>query len=248
MANAIVQSFLDLFNDGKAVFRVLDTFPIPVEIFSPDGTAVYINRAFLDLHNIPDANLAVGKYNVLSGPVCSDRLRFSEGIKKAIKGEAVSIMGLKTTVQDLMDHGIIKEKPFEAAFMDVYFSPICGSGEFSFVLCVSVVKNIYRGRPEVAKLMEYINGHLHENFSPKAAAGAVGIGVSQLYKIFKQDTGMTPGEYYKSCKVDRLKEKLGDKSLSIKEVFAACGEDSRGRAAKIFKALTGSSPSAWRQK
>jgi YesN/AraC family two-component response regulator len=48
--------------------------------------------------------------------------------------------------------------------------------------------------------------------------------------------------------VERIKEKLADKSLSIKEAFAACGEDSQGWMAKVFKEITGINPSDWRQK
>ena len=58
---------------------------------------------------------------------------------------------------------------------------------------------------------------------------------------------MTPSEYFKKVKVDHLKEKLADKTLSIKEAFAACGEDSQGWVVKIFKEVTGISPKNYRE-
>ena len=58
---------------------------------------------------------------------------------------------------------------------------------------------------------------------------------------------MTPGDYHKKIKVKYIKEKLADDNLSIKEAFAACGEDSRGAYFKIFKKLTGLSPNEYRK-
>ena len=59
---------------------------------------------------------------------------------------------------------------------------------------------------------------------------------------------MTPGDYHKKVKVDHIKEKLEDKNLSVKEAFAACGEDSRGWLSKVFKEITGLSPKQYREK
>jgi AraC-like DNA-binding protein len=59
---------------------------------------------------------------------------------------------------------------------------------------------------------------------------------------------MPPGEYHKKIKIEHIKEKLADKSLTIKEAFAVCGEDSRSKFAKKgFKKLTGMSPSEYRK-
>ena len=41
--------------------------------------------------------------------------------------------------------------------------------------------------------------------------------VIQLYKLFKQHTYMTPGDYHNQTKVEHIKEKLTDKNLSVKE-------------------------------
>ena len=51
----------------------------------------------------------------------------------------------------------------------------------------------------------------------------------------------------KKVKGEHIKEKLADASLSIKEAFAACGEDSQGRFAKTFKDIAGLSPLHYRE-
>jgi methylphosphotriester-DNA--protein-cysteine methyltransferase len=59
---------------------------------------------------------------------------------------------------------------------------------------------------------------------------------------------MTPGEYHKKVLVEHIKEKLSDKNLSIKEAFAACGEDSQGWIAKkLFKDIAGITPKQFRE-
>jgi methylphosphotriester-DNA--protein-cysteine methyltransferase len=93
---------------------------------------------------------------------------------------------------------------------------------------------------------DYINKHWRNTFDAKETAKAAHVSVSLLYKLFKEQDGMTPGDYHKKRRVERIKEKLADTSLSIAEAFSACGEDSQGRAAKIFKNITGLTPKQYR--
>ena len=36
------------------VLRIIDEFPYPIHIYTPDGTSVFINRAFIKEFHIPD--------------------------------------------------------------------------------------------------------------------------------------------------------------------------------------------------
>jgi len=58
---------------------------------------------------------------------------------------------------------------------------------------------------------------------------------------------MTPYEYYINCKIDKLKEKLLDANLSVKQAFAQCNMDYNGHSARIFRQKVGLSPSAYRK-
>jgi len=57
---------------------------------------------------------------------------------------------------------------------------------------------------------------------------------------------MTPYSYYQNLKVNKLKEALCNKNLTVSEAFRVCGVDYNGNFAKIFKALVGVTPSAYR--
>ena len=242
-----IQSFQMLLEDKELVFQFIDRLPIPMEIFAEDGTSVFINRAMMEWLNIPEMNLITGKYNLLNDPVCNDQMGLRDSIQRAFHGEAVVDYDVSAPVQDLVNRGVVEEKPFEKSFTDFYLYPVKKGDKTVFVIFVCIVKKLYYGRPDLAKAKEYIDTHWLEGYDPEVVADSVNISVTQLYKIFKEHTGMTPGDYYKKTKVERIKEKLADNNLSIKEAFAACGEDSQGRIARVFKKIIGMSPSEYRK-
>jgi len=245
--HAFVHSLHGLLHDPELVYRLLDVIPIPIEIFAPDGTTMFWNKAGMELNNIQDLSLVIGKYNLLHDPVCNDQMGMREEIQKAFRGEPVVVYDVNAPLDDLVDRGLVREKPFEKSCMDFHLLPVMDNGKLAFVVFVCIVKSIYQGRPEVAKAKEYIDKNWQEELIPEEMAKAVGMGVSQLYVIFKQDTGMTPGAYHKRIKVEHIKVKLADKSLTIKEAFTACGADSRGRIARVFKGITGMTPKQYRE-
>ena len=228
-------------------FQVLDLFPIPIEIFAPDGTSVFCNRALIEFNGAKDASGITGKYNLINDPVCNDQLGMREGIQKAFRGEAVIAKDNPVPIQDLVDRGIIEEKPFERAIGDYLLYPVFRKDKLHFVVFVLIVRGIYFGRPDMARAKEYIDSHWQGEYDRNIIAKSANMSVSQLYSLFKKHIGMAPGEYHKKVKVDHIKEKLADKNLSIKEAFAACGEDSQGWMLRVFKEITGLTPTQFRR-
>ena len=245
--NSFAKILQILQGNKELLFHTFDLFPLPVEIFAPDGTAVFLNRIFMEVNKIPDTGLVVGNYNVLNDPVCNDQMGLRDDIQKAFHGEAVVVYDVAAPIQDLVDRGIIAEKPFEKSLMDWYLYPVKDKGTLVFVVFVCVVKKRYHGRPDLTNAREYMESHWQGDYNAKTVAKSANMSVAQLYKLFKWHTGMTPGNYHKKIKIEHIKENLADKNLSIKQAFAACGEDSRGWIAKVFKKTTGLSPSEFRE-
>lgn len=233
-------------DDREFLFRFLDSFPLPVEVFDPEGTSLLINKAALEQNNISDPGLVVGKYNIKNDPVCNDRMGMREDIQKAFRGEAVVCPDVVIPIQDLVERSVIGEKPFEKAYADFYLYSIMRNGKLVFVVFFFVMKKMYYDRPDVVKAKEYIENNWLEKYDPKALASHVNMSVNNLYCIFKKHAGMTPGDYYRNCKVEHIKQALADKNISIKEAFAACGADSQGAFGKIFRKLCGMSPLEYR--
>ena len=246
--DGIAQSMQKLLDNKELMLQLLDTFPVPVELFAPDGTVVFASRAFLELNKIPDVNLVLGKYNILNDPVVNDQLGLREGIRKAFKGEpgCASDFAAALPAKDLVDRNVIDDKPFDATYGDMYLTPLWDGNEIAFVLCVFIVKRMYKGRMEVIRAKEYMEQHWQGAYNAEEVAKEANMSVAALHAIFKQSEGMAPGDYHHKVKIRHIKEKLADKSLSIKEAFAACGEDSQGWILRVFKEQTGMTPMQYR--
>lgn len=241
----LTESFQALLSNKGLMHQILDLFPLMIEVFDPDGTSIFMNRAGMEFNNIQDVDLVVGKYNLKHDPVCL-KIVGQEVIERIFRGESVSVPDFPAPIQDLVDRGIIKEKPYEAATMDLFFLPVWNEDKFLCSICLFILKRKYNGLPEISRAKEYIDCNWHKEYDPQAVARAAHISYRHLSALFKQNTGMRMHDYYNKVKVDRIKEKLADRNYNIKEAFAACGEDSRSGFARTFKELTGMTPKEFR--
>ena len=153
------QAFID--NPQKA-FQILDILPFPVEVFAPEGTAVYANPFGLVWNNIQDASLVIGKYNVLNDPVLNDQMGLREDINRAFRGEVGISKEIPVPFQDLVDRNVIEDKPFKAATMNVHYSPILDGDRLAYVICFFIVKSKYDGNQVVAEAKAYLDAHWRE--------------------------------------------------------------------------------------
>jgi len=239
------ESFQTLIRNPELTFQFFDMLPTPIEIWGSDGTTIYVNQACMEMVNCKDASLLVGKYNLWNDPVCLE-IMSKEVIDRIFRGEHVTFPDFPAPIQDVKDRGVIDEKPWEAATMDLYFLPIWDGDTFTCTICFFTVKSMYKGRADIVDAKKYIESHWQEEYDQNAVAKSVNMSVSQLYNLFKQHVGMAPGDYYKQVKVKHIKEKLADKTLTIADAFAACGEDSRSSLRKVFKEMTGVSPKEYK--
>ena len=247
-SNAVVKAFEKSFCGKDIFFQFLDMFPIPIEIFAPDGTAVFLNKALMKTNNIQDSSLVVGKYNLLQDPVCNDQMGFRDRIQKVFRGEAFSAFDVSAPIDDLADRGVIDKKPYDASVTDWYLFPLFKGKKLVFVVFVCVVKKLFQGRKEIISAEKYMNQNWKTDFDLKKIAEEVNMSPYHFSRLFKRTTGITPYTYYKQIKINKLKETLCDPALSITEAFSACGLDMHGRYLQFFKEFTGMSPLQYRKK
>ena len=245
--SGLSEQYRALIGSPELMHQVFDLHPIPIEIFAPDGCSIFVNRAYMEMVLLQDANLLVGTYNLKNDPVCLE-IFGQDVIDSMFRGESFLYSGFPVPVQDMVNRDVLDEKPFEAATMDVFVLPVWDSGVFTCTICFFTVKNQYEGRADVVRAKAYIREHWREKFDMEAVTAAAGrVNVRQLYRMFKEATGITPFEYYRKVKLEKVQEKLMDGSLEVGEAFAACGVDSKGTYFRLFKEKTGMTPTEYRK-
>jgi AraC-like DNA-binding protein len=96
-----------------------------------------------------------------------------------------------------------------------------------------------------AAIQRMENG-LQERLTVPQLARDVELSVAQLTRLFRRDTGATPGTYLHSLRLARAKTLLERTSLSVGEVMRQVGLSDRGHFARDFLRRYGSSPRSFR--
>jgi AraC-like DNA-binding protein len=168
-------------------------------------------------------------------------------IDQVFRGEACTFPNFPAPIQDVLDRGVIDEKPWEAAIMDLLMVPYWYGGVFQYTVCFFDIKQIYKGKPEIAKAQEYIRLHWIEDLDPDKVAEAANMSRRNLQRLLKDGKHEKLSDFYKRIKIKRLKEKILDPKLNITEAFAACGIAGSGRWYDVFKKETGLTPIEYRK-
>jgi len=122
----ILSSFHAVFGNEEMLFQVAELFPIPIQIFTPDGTTVFTSRAVLEMWNISDQAQIVGKYNLLEDPVVNQRLGLGEYVRRAFAGEIVLVSDVKVPLEDFSKWYQARDPDYniESLYTDILNFPI----------------------------------------------------------------------------------------------------------------------------
>jgi YesN/AraC family two-component response regulator len=106
--------------------------------------------------------------------------------------------------------------------------------------------------PQTSALAKRVIAYLHQNFSRPLARWeiAAGIGVSEDYlsRLFKREMGISPWEYLNRYRVLQAKELLHRSLDSVSEIAGRVGFSDSAYFSRVFRQITGVSPSAYRQR
>ncbi len=100
----------------------------------------------------------------------------------------------------------------------------------------------------VNKARILFRSHAEYVFSPEKAAEELQVGYSWFRKVFKNQTGLSPGQYFTQVKMEKAREMLSDPNLSIKEIAYNLTFDSSYYFCKVFKEKNGLTPRDYRRK
>ena len=232
-------------NQGLTI-QFYDKLPTPIQIFAPDGTCIFINQAYkTDITHDMEGNV-VEHYNLRTDENCLAILG-QEIIDQIFRGEKSFFADFPAPISDTFDKGYIDKKPWTAATMDISAMPLWDGDVFVCTVCFFTLKQVFPGRVETQKAQEYIEGHWRDELDLEEVARYAGMSSRHLRRIFIEDAGITPVEFYQRIKIEKLKEKLFDGNLSIEQAFKACGVDIHGAYFKLFKETEGMTPAEYRK-
>ncbi|ANS74539.1 hypothetical protein AWM70_08040 [Paenibacillus yonginensis] len=100
----------------------------------------------------------------------------------------------------------------------------------------------------ISSCHNYIFSHLYEPISLDDLVHHVHLNPSYLSTLFKQEVGMTVGEYIQKAKIKEAKHLLDWTDYSITKISTLLNFTDQSHFTKVFKKLTGSTPKKYRLK
>lgn len=100
---------------------------------------------------------------------------------------------------------------------------------------------------ELKAAMDFIKEHLEEGLSLAEIARDSNMSIPSFCKKFKARTGKTLVQYVNERKVEMVKEKLLDRSLSLAEIAEQTGFSNENYMVRVFKKVTGSTITDYRK-
>lgn len=101
--------------------------------------------------------------------------------------------------------------------------------------------------PVVNRLILHMQKHYRENLKISDLAGLVSMNVDYISTVFGKKTGMTPVLYLQNIRVEQAKRMLLSSKLSVSEIALQSGFADDAYFIRVFKRLTGHTPSAYRK-
>jgi len=98
----------------------------------------------------------------------------------------------------------------------------------------------------IRQARHFLEEHAEQWVDVRKLAESLHLSYERFRHLFKEQTGVAPGQYHLQVRINRAKELLRGTAHPVKEIAAALNFDDTYHFSKIFKRHTGMSPSRWR--
>lgn len=103
-------------------------------------------------------------------------------------------------------------------------------------------------KARVQTVIGFMTVNLHRKLALADLANLVHLSASHLSRLFKMETGLSPGEFLIRLRMERAHELLTTRFESIKEVMATVGYGNKSNFVRHFKRFYGFAPSEYRKR
>ena len=95
-------------------------------------------------------------------------------------------------------------------------------------------------------IRSYIGKNYQDDISMQSAAQAMGYSEAYFCKLFKQCFRVNFSAYLNEYRIEKAKAMMADPRINIKDIGAACGYSDSNSFARVFKRITGQTPTEYR--
>ena len=103
-------------------------------------------------------------------------------------------------------------------------------------------------RLQATRAKEFLAAHCADDLSLVDVARACGLSRGHFTRAFRVATGLTPHQWLQRYRIDKAKDQLLNRALSIADIAIACGFADQSHLTRVFSRLVGDSPAAWRRR
>ena len=96
--------------------------------------------------------------------------------------------------------------------------------------------------------MDFIAAHPDGDVTIVDLARQCGLSAGYFVSAFKRSTGVTPHRWLTHRRVDSAKRLLNDRDVPVAQIAVACGFANQSHFTRVFRAVTGCTPAAWRRR
>ena len=102
-------------------------------------------------------------------------------------------------------------------------------------------------RRQVRQVVDYMNANLQNDIALTDLANLLALSRFHFVRTFKQSTGLPPHQYLMARRIERAKELLAERDLSVAEVSRRTGFHGATQLTRAFRKLVGTTPTGFRR-
>lgn len=156
----------------------------------------------------------------------------------SLPSETVELVGAALTKMDRLAQSALPQR--EAFAINAL--------EEALLWCTTALGGEERGDPRIVRAMAYLTENLTRPLSLGEIAASVGLSVSRLSHLFREQVGLTPMQFLENERIGRARQLLRLTARPIAVIAAEVGFESAIHFSLRFKKAVGVSPRDFRQR
>ena len=97
------------------------------------------------------------------------------------------------------------------------------------------------------RVLDFVATHYGRSITLEEMAAEAGLSPYHFARLFKQTIGQPPYQFVLAYRIEQAKKLMADPTRPLVDIALACGFSDQAHFSRVFKRLSGSTPTAWRK-